>query len=148
MPIDDEPADNSQEVLLINRSGNKTKKIKGLGKQRNPSPRTNQRNSNDIYFRCRENLDFPAVNRARDVFIPIELHFKRDRAVTAEELEKACVDDRKVILLHWNMSFQTKRKVQGVNQWFQHDRRRDSGFPFNPGPAARLQIPKNVHVQV
>ena len=68
--------------------------------------------------------------------------------MTAKELEKACVDDRKVILLHWNMSFQTKRKVQGVNQWFQHDRRRDSGFPFNPGPAARLQIPKNVHVQV
>ena len=36
MPVDDEPANNSQEVLLINRSGKKTKKIKGLGTQKIP----------------------------------------------------------------------------------------------------------------
>ena len=87
------------------------------------------------------------MNRARTAFIPIELYFK-DRPVTAEELRHACVEDRKVISLYWNFSFENKRKAKGVTQWFQHDRRRDNGFPFNPGPAVRLHIPKNVHVQV
>ena len=35
-----------------------------------------------------------------------------------------------------------------MTQWFQHNRRCDSGFPFNPGPAARIHVPKNTRVQV
>ena len=68
--------------------------------------------------------------------------------MTDLELEKACVVDRKVIFLYWNRSFQTKRKVQGVHHWFQHNRRCNSGFPFLPGAAACIRVPKNVHVQV
>ena len=88
------------------------------------------------------------MNRARDIFIPVELHFRQARALTDLELEKACVADRKVILLHWNRSFQIKRKVHGVHHWFQHNRRCDSGFPFYPGAAACIRVPKNVHVKV
>ena len=48
----------------------------------------------------------------------------------------------------WNRSFQIKKKVQGVHHWFQHNRRCDSGFPFSPGAAACIRVPKNVHVKV
>ena len=146
-PVDATPAKCEQEVLLINHLGFKAGKTKGQEKRRNPPARSQRNNGNEVYFRCREDIDLPAANRARTAFIPIELYF-RDCPLTAEELRRACVDDRKVISLYWNFSFETRRKAKGVTQWFQHDRRRDSGFPFNPGPAARLHIPKNVHVQV
>ena len=148
MPANNEPADKPQEVLFINQSGRKTKKSQGPGTHRENPPMTRQGERNDVFFRCRENLDFPAVNRARDIFIPVELHFRQARALTDLELEKACVADRKVILLHWNRSFQIKRKVHGVHHWFQHNRRCDSGFPFSPGAAACIRVPKNVHVKV
>mgnify|MGYP006863941138 CR=1 FL=1 len=145
---DAHPADKPQEVLFINRSGSKVRKNQGQGRQGICPPRPNQGKENEVYFRCQENVDLPAVNKARDVFIPIELHFRKDRALTELELEKACVTDKKVLFLYWNHSFQAKRKVQGVHHWFQHNRRRDSGFPFVPGPAACIRVPKNVHVQV
>ena len=69
-------------------SGLKNQKNQRTGDTENPSPRTNQWDSNDVYFRCWENVDFPAVNRARDVFIPVEIHFKRDQTLTDLELER------------------------------------------------------------
>ena len=148
MPADNGPADKSQEVLFINHPGRETKKSQGRGKQREQPPGTRHGDRNDVFFRCRENLDFPAVNRDREIFIPIELHFRHARVLTALELEKACVADRKVISLNWNCSFQIKKKVQGVHHWFQHNRRCDSGFPFYPGAAACIRVPKNIHVKV
>ena len=114
MPATTEPADKLQEVLFINQAERQRKKSQGLGAHRENPPTTRQGERNDVYFRCRENLDFPAVNRAREIFIPVELHFRQTRALTDLELEKACVVDRKVISLHWNRSFQSKTKVQGV----------------------------------
>ena len=108
------------------------------------SPRNNR---NGLYFRCREDVNLPTANRARTAFIPIELYYK-DRPVTAEELRHSCVEGCKIISLYWNFSFETKHKAKGVTQWFKHDRRSDRGFPFPPGPAARLHIPKNINVQV
>lgn len=147
-PAVTEPADKLQEVLFINPAESQRKKSQGPGIHRENPPMIRQGKRNDIYFRCRETLDFPAVNRAREIFIPVELHFRHTRAFTDSELEKACVEDRKVISFNWNRSFQKKTKVHGVHHWFQHNRRRDSGFPFVPGAAACIQVPKNVHVKV
>ena len=114
-----------------------------------PRPNRYQRNDdNDVYFRCRADVDIPASHKARTAFIPIELYFRDGHILTAKELERACVDDRKIISLFWNFSFETRRKTTGVTQWFQHNRRCDSGFPFKPGPAARIHVPKNTRVQV
>ena len=88
------------------------------------------------------------MNRAREVFIPVELHFRQSRALSTLELENACDRDNKVILLYWNRSVQLEKKVRGMHSWFQHNRRRDGGFPFPPGAAACIQIPKNVHFKV
>ena len=147
-PAVTEPADKLQEVLFINPAGSQRKKSQRPGVYRENPPMIRQGKRNDIYFRCRETLDFPAVNRAREIFIPVELHFRHTRAFTDSELEKACVEERKVISFNWNRSFQKKTKVHGVHHWFQHNRRRDSGFPFVPGAAACIQVPKNVHVKV
>ena len=134
-------------MLFLNRARGKVGKTTGPGKKR-PAPfKTRLGHDNDVYFRCREDVTLPAAARARTAFIPIELYF-RDRPLTAEELSRACVDERKVISLYWNFSFKSRRKARGVTNWFQHDRRRDSGFPFTPGPAARIHIPKNITVQV
>ena len=140
--------DKTQEVLFINQSGKRTKKYQRSGKQRDPPLRVPHGGDNDVFFRCREDLDFPAVNRAREVFIPVELHFRQSRALTTLELENACDRDNKVILLYWNRSVQLEKKVRGMHSWFQHNRRRDGGFPFPPGAAACIQIPKNVHFKV
>ena len=92
-------------------------------------------------------MTLPAAPRARTAFIPIELYY-RDRPLTAEEISHHCVEERKIISLYWNLSFESRRKAKGVANWFQHDRRKDSGFPFTPGPAAQIHIPKNIAVQV
>jgi hypothetical protein len=136
-------ADESQEVFLVNRLGFR-------GGRRGKDQRTQRPAAeahNPLYFRCREDVTLPATNRERTAFIPVELYY-RDRPVTAEELRRSCVDSRKIISLYWNFSFETKYKARGVTQWFQHNRRSDRGFPFTPGPAARIHVPKNVTVQV
>ena len=136
-------ADESQEVFLVNRLGFR-------GGRRGKDQRTQRPAAeahNPLYFRCREDVTLPATNRERTAFIPVELYY-RDRPVTAEELRHSCVDSRKIISLYWNFSFETKYKARGVTQWFQHNRRSDRGFPFTPGPAARIHVPKNVTVQV
>jgi hypothetical protein len=136
-------ADESQEVFLVNRLGFRGGR-KGNGqREQKTAPETH----NPLYFRCREDVTLPAANRERTAFIPIELYY-RDRPVTAEELRRSCEDSRKIISLYWNFSFETKFKARGVTQWFQHNRRSDRGFPFTPGPAARIHVPKNVTVQV
>ena len=137
-----------QEVWLINKRGSKGGKNYRSKRKGNPSPRGNPGpNPLNLYFRCREDVNLPAAPRARTAFIPIELYY-RDRKVTEAELRHSCVESRKIVFLHWNLSFETKHKARGVSQWFQHDRRSDHSFPFAAGPAARLYVPKNINVQV
>ena len=137
-----------QEVWLINKRGSKGGKNSRLKRKETPSPRgTPCPNPLNLYFRCREEVNLPAAPRARTAFIPVELYY-RDRRVTAEELRQSCVESRKIVFFHWNLSFETQHKARGVSQWFQHDRRSDHSFPFAAGPAARLYVPKNINVQV